>query len=143
MAVYQGIQEKKIRAPALNPKPSVKTRWNSANQIMGDFCETFEILLAKGGDDYDLLNKTEKDLGNLTCFTYTSQEKMILCQFEAAAAPAKSFSKFTQDKRDSWSYVLFEARVAIQTSRKPTFDMVQGMLFIHRFFSISLLFRLM
>ena len=110
---------------------------------MGDFCETFEILLAKGGDDYDLLNKTEKDVGDLARFTYTSQEKMILCQFEAAAAPAKSFSKFTQDKQDSWSYVLFEARVAIQTSRKPTFDMVQGMLFIHRCFSISLLFRLM
>ena len=98
-------------APALNPKPSVETRWNSdtgideacrANHIMGDFCETFETLLAKGGDDYYLLNKTEKDVGHLTRFTYTytSQEKMILCQFEAAAAPAKSFSKlkFTKEK---------------------------------------------
>ena len=56
MAVYQGIQDKKICAPALlNPKPSIKTRWNSgidkacrANQILGDFCETFDILLVKG-----------------------------------------------------------------------------------------------
>ena len=78
MTVYRGIQEKKMSrvVPALNPKLSVKTRrWNSgideacrANQIMrGDFCETFEILLAKGGDDYDFLNKTEQDLCNLTC----------------------------------------------------------------------------
>ncbi len=44
---------------------------------------------------------------------YTAEDKMVLRQFEGAAIPAKLFSKFTQDTKETWSYILFESRLAI------------------------------
>ena len=127
MEVYGFVQDKREHKPKLKPDPSVETRWNSTidetrrtNQIMGDISETISILHGPNGADEDLSNDADR-------FVYTTEDKMILRQYEGAAAPAKSFSKFTQDRRESWSYVLFEARLAINTSREEYFAIVQGM----------------
>ena len=58
---------------------------------------------------------------------YTAKDKMILRQFEGASIPAKLFSKFTQDTKETWSYVLFESRLAIALSRSDTFTIQPGM----------------
>ena len=57
---------------------------------------------------------------------YTDHDKMVLRQFEGAAIPAKKFSKFIQYKRNTWSYDLFENRLAIEISHSDTFTIVQG-----------------
>jgi hypothetical protein len=76
--------------------------------IMGDVSETLEILLSAGGDDNGMLANTSLDE-----LRYTAEDKMVLRQFEGAAIPAKLFSKFTQDTKETWSYILFESRLAI------------------------------
>jgi hypothetical protein len=40
--------------------------------------------------------------------------------------PAKKFSKFTQDNREAWSYVLYESRLIIVLSCKESFTIVSG-----------------
>ena len=125
MKVYENVQEKRGHKPPLKPKVSVETRWNSsidetkrANQIMGDICETNKILLWPSGDDYNLLTPQEKNSNDLSRLTYTEKDKTIIRQYEGAAAPAKVFSLFTQDRKLSWSYILYEARLVISTSRE-------------------------
>jgi hypothetical protein len=49
---------------------------------------------------------------------------MILRQFEGAAAPAKYFCLFLQDKRFTWSYVLFTIRVTLKQTRSDSFTIV-------------------
>ena len=83
-------------------------------------------IYAKGGDDDALLTLEKKESGDLSRLMYTQHDKMVLCQFEAAAAPAVTFSLFTQDKKHLFLYVLFEARLAIQASCQIYFSMVQG-----------------
>ena len=95
---------------------------------MGDMCETMCVLLERGGYDHDQLTTAEKSLGDKSRLTYTNIDKMILRQYEFAASPAKTFSLFTQDKKDTWSYILFAARIAVSTSREETFAIVPGML---------------
>ena len=99
----------------LNPDPGNETRWDNfieeakrVNIIMGDVCETIVNLLSPGGDDRDLLTSTEASNDDYFRWNYTDSEKMILRQFECAAGPAITYSKFTQDRRDTFSYVLFE-----------------------------------
>jgi hypothetical protein len=135
MSVFLSIQKKRERKPLLKPNPSVETRWNSsidettrANLIMGDMCETMCVLLDRGGYDYDQLTTAEKSLGDKSRLTYTNRDKMILRQYEFAASPAKTFSLFTQDKKDTWSYILFAARIAVNTSREESFAILPGML---------------
>ncbi len=38
--------------------------------------------------------------------------------------PAKKFSKFTQDNKEAWSYVLYENGLAIALSRNESFTIV-------------------
>jgi hypothetical protein len=54
--------------------------------------------------------------------------KKILWQFEGAATSAKMFSKFLQDRRNAPPYVLFEARMAIQSTFANSFAIVSGKL---------------
>jgi hypothetical protein len=115
MAIYREVQLRNNRKPMLNPDPANETRWNGtidetvrANMIMGDVSETLEILLSAGGDDNGMLANTSLDE-----LRYTAEDKMVLRQFEGAAIPAKLFSKFTQDTKETWSYILFESRLAI------------------------------
>ena len=93
---------------------------------MGDICETNDILLGPSGGDYELLTLQERNSGDLSRLTYTYNDKMMLCQYEAAAASAKIFSKFTQDRRETFPYVIYEVKHVISVSRENSFDMVQG-----------------
>ena len=81
---------------------------------MGDTSKTLEILLAEGGTDYNINN-------DISSLTYTESDKEILRQFEGAAAPARSFSKFLQGNRNAWTYVLFESCLSIQMTSDKTF----------------------
>jgi hypothetical protein len=90
--------------------------------IMGDVSKTLEILLSAGGDDNGMLANTSLDE-----LRYTAEDKMVLWQFERAAIPAKLFSKFTWDTKETWSYILFESRLAIASSRRDTFTIEPGM----------------
>ncbi len=93
---------------------------------MGDICDTVDALLDPSGDDYNLLTSDEKDSEDKSRVSYTDEDKMILRQFEGAATPAKNFSKFLQDRRNTPQYVLFEARMAIQSTSSNSFAIVSG-----------------
>jgi hypothetical protein len=114
MKVYRDIQKSHSCKPMLNPDPGNKIRWDNfieeakrAVTIMGDVCETNFKLLGPGGDDRNLLTPAEAAAKDYSRLTYTDLDKMILHQFECAAGPAITFSKFTQDNRGTFSYVLF------------------------------------
>jgi hypothetical protein len=130
MAIYCEVQLRNNRKPMLNPDPANETRWNGtidetvrANIIMGDVSEALDILLRPGGDDHEMVGNDY----SLDELRYTAKDKMILRQFEGASIPAKLFSKFTQDTKETWSYVLFESRLAIALSRSDTFTIQPGM----------------
>ncbi len=74
---------------------------------MGNLCEANNALLAPNGDDFSMVKESECDSNDLSCLTYNLENKMILRQFEGAAAPAKYLCLFLQDKKYTWSYVLF------------------------------------
>jgi hypothetical protein len=129
MAIYSEVQLNNKRKPMLKPDPANDTRWNGtidetvrANMIMGDVSETLKVLLRPGGDDSGLLESNTLD-----DLQYSGEDKMVLRQFEGAAMPAKLFSKFTQDTKETWSYILFESRLAIASSRTDTFTITPGM----------------
>jgi hypothetical protein len=130
MAIYREVQLRNNCKPMLNPDPANETRWNGtidetvrANIIMGDVSEALDILLRPGGDDHEMVGNDY----SLDELRYTAKDKMILRQFEGASIPAKLFSKFTQDTKETWSYVLFESRLAIALSRSDTFTIQPGM----------------
>jgi hypothetical protein len=128
MAIYYDIQVKNKRKPMLVPNPANKTRWNGtinetiqANTIISYVSELLDNLLGEGGDDHAMLvNKTMVEL------TYTDDNKIVLRQFKGAAVPAKVYSKFTQNTKETWLYVLYESKLAIASSRKDTFTIQQG-----------------
>jgi hypothetical protein len=133
MKVLRQVQESHQRKPMLSPNPAGETRWDGfakettrANMSMGDICETIQTLLADGGYDRGLITKEELASGDFSRHTYTNSNKMILRMFESAVEPATVFSKFTQDNRNTFSYVLFEARLAIAKSREDTITMYPG-----------------
>ncbi len=84
--------------------------------------EALDVLLRPGGDDHEMVGNDN----SLDELRYTAQDKMILCQFEGASIPAKLFSKFTQDTKETRSYILFESRLAIALSRSDTFTIQPG-----------------
>ena len=95
---------------------------------MADICDTVDALLEPNGDDYNLLTSNEKATGDTSHLSYTKDDKKILWQFEGAATSAKMFSKFLQDRRNAPPYVLFEARMAIQSASENSFAIVSGKL---------------
>ena len=128
LAVYSGCATDAERFPIIYPKMGVPTRWDSyveeckrANLIMGDMSKTLAILLQKGGMDWDLLSDEEKKNNDTSSFEYSDEEKKILRQYEGAAMPAREYSKFLQDNRNAWSYVLFETRVVLSLSSAEQF----------------------
>jgi hypothetical protein len=74
---------------------------------MGGLCEANNSLLAPTGDDFSTVKESEHESIDLSCLTYTLEDKIILQQFEGAAAPETYFCLFLQDKKFTWSYVLF------------------------------------
>ena len=80
---------------------------------MRDLCEANNILLAPNGDDFSMVKESERESNDLSCLTYNLEDKMILRQFEEAAAPARYLCLFLQDKKYTWSYVLFTIWVIV------------------------------
>jgi hypothetical protein len=133
MKVYRDVQKSHSRKPMLNSDLGNKTRWDNfiaeakrAVTIMGDVCETNVKLLCPGGDDRNLLTPAEAAAKDYSRLIYMDLDKNILRQFECAARPAITFSKFTQDNRDTFSYVLFESRRTVAQSREDNFSMLNG-----------------
>jgi hypothetical protein len=131
MKLYSDIQWRQGHKPLLAPDPAGETRCNGcidetirANQIMVDLCEANNVLLAPNGDDFSMVKESEHDSNDLSCIIYNLEDKMILRQFEGAAAPAKYLCLFLQDKKYSWSYVLFTIRVILKQTRTETFAIV-------------------
>jgi hypothetical protein len=91
---------------------------------MGDLCDANEILLSPRGYDANLVTEAERDAGDLSRHTYTQHDKMVLRQFEGASAPAKYLCLFLQDKRNTWSYVLFTLRMTINETTSNTFTII-------------------
>jgi hypothetical protein len=71
-----------------------------------------------------MVKESEHESNNLSCLTYTLQDKMILRQFEGAAGPAKHLSLFLQDKKHTWSYLLFTIRVILKQTASESFAIV-------------------
>ncbi len=65
------------------------------------------VFLAPNGDDFSMVKESEREPNDLSRLTYNLEDKMILRQFEGAAAPAKYYCLLLQDKKYTWSYVLF------------------------------------
>jgi hypothetical protein len=114
MKLYSDIQWRQGHKPRLAPDPAGETCWNGcidetirANQIIGDLCESNNVLLALNGDDFSMVKESERESNDLSCLTYNLEDNMIPSQFEGAAAPAKYLCLFLQDKKYTWSYVLF------------------------------------
>ncbi len=84
------------------------------------------VLLAPNGDDFSMVKESERESNDLSCLTYYLEDKMILQQFEGAAAPAKYLCLFLQDKKYTWSYVLFTIWVILKQTRSETFAIVAG-----------------
>jgi hypothetical protein len=106
MKLYSDIQRRQGRNPLLAPDPAGETHWNGyiderirANQIMGNLCEANNVLMAPNGDDFSMVKESECESIDLSCLTYNLEDKMILRQFEGAAAPAKYLCLFLQDKK--------------------------------------------
>jgi hypothetical protein len=93
---------------------------------MGDLCDANEILLSRRGHDANLVTEAERDAGDLSRHTYTQHDKMVLRQFEGASAPAKYLCLFLQDKRNTWSYVLFTLQMTIKETTSNTFTIVDN-----------------
>ncbi len=131
MKLYSDIQRKQGHKPLLAPDPAGETCWNGcidetirANLIMGDLCEANNILLAPNGDDFSMVKESERESNDLSYITFNLENKMILLQFEGAAAPAKHLCLFLQDKKFMWSYILFTIWVILKQTRSETFAIV-------------------
>jgi hypothetical protein len=133
MEIYHGIQRKNNRKPMLNPKPGNDTRWDAtvdetrrANIIMSDVAATLDILLAPDGDDYNMLNDNEKNSGNIERLSYSEHDIMVMRQYEASAMEAKYFSKFTQERGNSYSSMLLEIKIVLENCSSDYFGMHSG-----------------
>ncbi len=131
MKLYSDIQWKRGCKPLLAPDPAGETCWNGcidetirANLIMGDLCEANNILLAPNRDDFSMVKESKRESNDLSRITFNLEDKMILRQFEGAAAPAKHLCLFLQDKKFTWSYVLFTVQVILKQTRSETFGIV-------------------
>ena len=131
MQRFLAVQERKGRKPTLLPRPGVETRWDSdmdeaerANIIMGDVHDTVAELYSHGGEDYDKLTLEERASNDTSRFLFSDQEKKCLRHFEGGGKGARDFSKFLQDRRFSFSYVLFEARFTAANASQDFFGIV-------------------
>ncbi len=71
-----------------------------------------------------MVKESELEYNDLHCLTYTLEDKMVLWQFEGAAVPAKYLYLFLQDKKHTWSYLLFTIQVILKQTTSETFAIV-------------------
>ena len=83
-----------------------------------------------------LLDREERRLGDIDEHIYTTDDIMVLRQFEAAAE-AKALSLFTQSAGNSYAYLLLEVQITLQRCRTRAFEMHAGKCI--RFMTFSLL----
>ena len=76
--------------------------------------------------DYHLLTAEERKSGDIDRLIYTEDDKMVLCQWEASAMEALYFSKFTQERGNSYSYLLLEIKTTIYRMHRDWFEMSAG-----------------
>ena len=57
--------------------------------IMGDICNTLDILLARDGADYNLLSEEENAANDISNYCYQADDRKALRHFEGATMPAK------------------------------------------------------
>ena len=112
------------------------TRWKDSLEWMhwwdnksksnhgGSLWSKYIILLAPTGEDFSMVQESERESNDLSCLTYNLENKMILQQFEGAAAPAKYLCLFLQDKKYTWSDVLFTIWVILKQTMSETFAIV-------------------
>ena len=72
------------------------------------------------GLDYNLMTEQQK-ASDKSDFIIVNKEKECLRQYEVVTVPAHCFNKFTQDKRNAFSYVLLESRIAVQDTKANSF----------------------
>ena len=53
----------------------------SSNKIMGDLCDTHEILFSPEGMDYEMLSEEERAANDTSKYYHTEREKKGLRQF--------------------------------------------------------------
>ena len=96
------------------PTSGVPDKVVSSNKIMGDFCDTQEILCSPEGMDYEMISEEERAANDTRKYYHTERDNKGLRQFEGVAKPEKRLCKFSQDTSNTWQYVTFEIRLAIQ-----------------------------
>ena len=69
-----------------------------------------------------MISKEERAANATSKYYHTDCDKKGLNQFEGVSTPAKRLWKFFQDTRNTWQYVNFEIRLAIQDTSAPTID---------------------
>ena len=74
----------------------------SSNKIMGDLCDTQDILFSPEGMDYEMLSKEERAANDTSKYSRTDRDKKGLRQFEGVATPEKRMCKLFQDTRNTW-----------------------------------------
>ena len=94
----------------------------SSNKIMGDLCDTQEILFSPEGMDYEMIYEEERSSNDTSKYSHTDCDKKGIFQFEGVSTPAKRLCKFFQDTRNTWQYVTFEIQPDIQDTSAPTID---------------------
>ena len=72
--------------------------------------------------DYKMLSEEEGAANGISKYSDTNPDKKGIRQFEGVAMSAKRLCKFFQDTRNTWQYVTFEIRLAIQDAFAPTID---------------------
>ena len=69
----------------------------SSNTVMGDLCDTQEMLFSPEGRDYEMLSGEEQAANDTSKYSNTDRDNKKLSQFEGVSMPAKRLCKFFQD----------------------------------------------
>ena len=135
---FVALQQSRGRKPILLPKIGGETRWDldmdeveRGNIIMGDMCDTITALYSHGGEDYDKLTTEEQQNNDISRVMFSNQEKRIMRHFEGGASIARELSKFLQDRKFLFSYVLFESRLAVDSASEDFFGIVNDVSHSH------------
>ena len=126
--VVRDVQKAAKRKTIVLPIPSVVTRWDSSNlevsslnRIMGDFNAALNLLI----NDHDRHVLIDDDGENVdrSEYTFTSQDKNILRQFECGSEPCLLLSKFFQLNQPTVHETLFVTMARLAQMNETSFTM--------------------
>ena len=128
IAVIKEYQRRAKRAVVVLPSPSVPTRWDSTNRevsslnrIMGDFNKGLLELI--NGNDKGKLTPKDGRVLPFTDFTFTSNDQLVLRQFECGSEPCVLLSKFYQINDATSHETLFVTTAYLAMLRQTFFCM--------------------